>query len=265
MLCVWSGVYSLTPIAVFSHEEKSLFDYVKIQLKSFYCEFILTEISVGLCFRMNEEQIATVCVSVLRALSYLHTQGVIHRDIKSDSILLTSDGRVRVCVLLQWETFVNRYCHYSVRWSAQVLHNICLCLMMMIIIITFIQINEKNLIVSGVRARACPCVDRWMCLFDVWLALLFFIRSNSQILASALKCLKMFLRESLWWGRRTGWHLRSSPDYHTALRYETPWTIFYDHILFFYVYLNDCSEAILLLMTFISSLNIWYISHHIQL
>ncbi|KAJ3606684.1 hypothetical protein NHX12_026203, partial [Muraenolepis orangiensis] len=43
--------------------------------------------------RMNEEQIATVCVSVLRALSYLHTQGVIHRDIKSDSILLTSDGR----------------------------------------------------------------------------------------------------------------------------------------------------------------------------
>ena len=44
---------------------------------------------------MNEEQIATVCLSVLRALSYLHTQGVIHRDIKSDSILLTSDGRVR--------------------------------------------------------------------------------------------------------------------------------------------------------------------------
>lgn len=49
------------------------------------------------CFvhRMNEEQIATVCLSVLKALSYLHTQGVIHRDIKSDSILLTSDGRVR--------------------------------------------------------------------------------------------------------------------------------------------------------------------------
>lgn len=45
-------------------------------------------------YRMNEEQIATVCLSVLKALSYLHTQGVIHRDIKSDSILLTSDGRV---------------------------------------------------------------------------------------------------------------------------------------------------------------------------
>ncbi|PIO40195.1 hypothetical protein AB205_0072580 [Aquarana catesbeiana] len=50
--------------------------------------------------RMNEEQIATVCVAVLKALSVLHAQGVIHRDIKSDSILLTHDGRVRytVCV-----------------------------------------------------------------------------------------------------------------------------------------------------------------------
>ncbi|KAE8294946.1 Serine/threonine-protein kinase PAK 4 [Larimichthys crocea] len=46
--------------------------------------------------RMNEEQIATVCLSVLKALSVLHTQGVIHRDIKSDSILLTHDGRIKL-------------------------------------------------------------------------------------------------------------------------------------------------------------------------
>ncbi|XP_031608704.2 serine/threonine-protein kinase PAK 6-like isoform X2 [Oreochromis aureus] len=44
--------------------------------------------------RLNEEQIATVCEGVLQALSYLHSQGVIHRDIKSDSILLTLDGRI---------------------------------------------------------------------------------------------------------------------------------------------------------------------------
>ncbi|NXM36920.1 PAK4 kinase, partial [Oxyruncus cristatus] len=44
--------------------------------------------------RMTEEQIAAVCLSVLRALAVLHAQGVIHRDIKSDSILLTHDGRV---------------------------------------------------------------------------------------------------------------------------------------------------------------------------
>ncbi|XP_029475393.1 serine/threonine-protein kinase PAK 4 isoform X2 [Rhinatrema bivittatum] len=46
--------------------------------------------------RMNEEQIAAVCLSVLKALSVLHDQGVIHRDIKSDSILLTHDGRVKL-------------------------------------------------------------------------------------------------------------------------------------------------------------------------
>lgn len=35
-----------------------------------------------------------MCEAVLQALAYLHAQGVIHRDIKSDSILLTLDGRV---------------------------------------------------------------------------------------------------------------------------------------------------------------------------
>ncbi|XP_058847415.1 serine/threonine-protein kinase PAK 6-like isoform X1 [Acipenser ruthenus] len=46
--------------------------------------------------RLNEEQIATVCEAVLQAMSYLHSQGVIHRDIKSDSILLALDGRIKL-------------------------------------------------------------------------------------------------------------------------------------------------------------------------
>ncbi|TSN39312.1 Serine/threonine-protein kinase PAK 4 [Bagarius yarrelli] len=44
----------------------------------------------------TRQQIATVCLSVLKALSVLHAQGVIHRDIKSDSILLTHDGRIKL-------------------------------------------------------------------------------------------------------------------------------------------------------------------------
>ncbi|GMT08872.1 hypothetical protein PFISCL1PPCAC_169 [Pristionchus fissidentatus] len=46
--------------------------------------------------RMTEPQMATVCVQVLSALAYLHANNVIHRDLKSDSILLARDGTCKV-------------------------------------------------------------------------------------------------------------------------------------------------------------------------
>jgi len=46
--------------------------------------------------KMTEEQIALVSLSCLRGLSYIHSLHRIHRDIKSDNILLSGDGLVKL-------------------------------------------------------------------------------------------------------------------------------------------------------------------------
>ncbi|KAI8453387.1 kinase-like domain-containing protein [Phakopsora pachyrhizi] len=45
---------------------------------------------------MSEDQIASICFESCKGLQHLHNQSIIHRDIKSDNVLLDAQGHVKI-------------------------------------------------------------------------------------------------------------------------------------------------------------------------
>ena len=56
----------------------------------------LTKYITSKKIKLKEDQIIYILQCVLKALVFLHSKGIIHRDIKSDSVLLTEEGIVKL-------------------------------------------------------------------------------------------------------------------------------------------------------------------------
>lgn len=56
----------------------------------------LTEVIENNECKLSEKQIATICFETLKGLQHLHKKHIIHRDIKSDNVLLDAKGNVKI-------------------------------------------------------------------------------------------------------------------------------------------------------------------------
>ncbi|EPX72757.1 STE/STE20/PAKA protein kinase Shk2 [Schizosaccharomyces octosporus yFS286] len=46
--------------------------------------------------KLNEEQVARICLETCKGIQHLHARNVIHRDIKSDNVLINKEGQIKI-------------------------------------------------------------------------------------------------------------------------------------------------------------------------
>ncbi len=54
----------------------------------------LTDLLFETCF--TEPQISKMCYDCIQALKFIHDRGRIHRDIKSDNVLISTNGEIKL-------------------------------------------------------------------------------------------------------------------------------------------------------------------------
>ncbi|KAJ7656680.1 kinase-like domain-containing protein [Mycena rosella] len=83
----------------------------------------LTELIIETPLTMREEQMSRICAETLSGLEYLHSRCIVHRDIKSDSILFDRLGHVKItglglCAKLTNQNPMCRHMVGSPQWMA---------------------------------------------------------------------------------------------------------------------------------------------------